>query len=223
MTRTLYDLAAADGTRFSPYCWRVKLALAHKRLDYETVPWHFTEKAAIAASGQGKVPVLVDGARIVSDSQTIAAYLEQTYPNSPALFGDAQTQALTLFIKDWTETILHPAIAATVLGDIYRCLCPEDQPYFRETREAAFNRSIEDIDANRQQAEAHLHAMLKPLQKRLSAQTFIAGDSPSWADHLVFGALQWGKLVSATPLLAQDDSISIWMDKVLSTYNLQTV
>ena len=39
----LYDLAAAeDDRRFSPYCWRTKMALKHKGLEFETVPWRFT-------------------------------------------------------------------------------------------------------------------------------------------------------------------------------------
>ncbi len=43
--RVLYDLAGADpGLRFSPYCWRIKLALAHKNLPYTTVAWRFTDK-----------------------------------------------------------------------------------------------------------------------------------------------------------------------------------
>ena len=33
---TLWDLAGAeDDRRFSPYCWRVKMALAHKGLEFE--------------------------------------------------------------------------------------------------------------------------------------------------------------------------------------------
>jgi glutathione S-transferase len=76
----LFDLAgAADDLRFSPNCWRIKMALAHKGLAAEAVPWRFVEKDAIAASGQKTVPVLVDDDRIVSDSWEIAKYLEITY------------------------------------------------------------------------------------------------------------------------------------------------
>ena len=58
MALRLYDLAGADPDRcFSPYCWRTKLALAHKGLVAETVPWRFTDKDVIAFSGQGRVPV----------------------------------------------------------------------------------------------------------------------------------------------------------------------
>ncbi|MDE2478632.1 MAG: glutathione S-transferase N-terminal domain-containing protein, partial [Betaproteobacteria bacterium] len=56
----LFDLAGADEQRrFSPYCWRTRMALAHKGLPVHTIAWRFTDKQAIAASGQGKVPVLV--------------------------------------------------------------------------------------------------------------------------------------------------------------------
>ena len=93
-TRKLYDLAGADpDRRFSPYCWRSKLALAHKGLAVETIPWRFTEKDAIAFSGQCRVPVLVDGETTVFDSWSIATYLEDTYPDRPSLFGGAGGRA----------------------------------------------------------------------------------------------------------------------------------
>ena len=81
MTVTLYELAGADpDLRFSPYCWRTRFALAHKGLPVDTVPWRFTDGAAIAFSGQGKVPVIQDGATVVSDSWAIADYLEEQAP-----------------------------------------------------------------------------------------------------------------------------------------------
>jgi glutathione S-transferase len=87
MARQLYDLAGAEPERrFSPYCWRIKLALVHKGLTFDTIPWRFTDKDVIAFSGQGFVPVLVDGDRVVSDSWKIAAYLEDTYVDSPKDF-----------------------------------------------------------------------------------------------------------------------------------------
>ena len=60
MAITLYDLAGAeDDRRFSPYCWRVKMALKHKGLAFETIPWRFTEKEAIAFSGSKTVEWLL--------------------------------------------------------------------------------------------------------------------------------------------------------------------
>jgi glutathione S-transferase len=50
--------------------------------------------------------------------------------------------------------------------------------------------------------------------------SFIAGDAPSYADHIVFGALQWGRLMSAAPLFAADDLLLAWMDAVLAVYGI---
>ena len=47
----LQELAAADpDRRFSPFCWRIRMALAHKGLDVNTVAWHFADKDALADS-----------------------------------------------------------------------------------------------------------------------------------------------------------------------------
>jgi glutathione S-transferase len=221
MSRILYDLAGADhDLRFSPYCWRVKLALAHKNLAYETVPWRFSDQERIAFSGQGKVPVLIDGSNIIADSQVIADYLEEAYPHEPSLYGDAPARALCFFVKSWTERVLHRAISLVVLPDIYACLAPQDKDYFRTTREAAYQRSLEDIAAHRHEALIALEATLKPLHATLDMQPFIAGEAPNYADHIVFGALQWGRLVSSSPLFEANDPLGLWMDKVLETYGL---
>ena len=93
-TMRLFDLAGADEQRrFSPYCWRTRLALAHKGLPVQTVAWRFTDKQAIAATGQGKVPVLVDGERWIHDSWAIAEYLEDHYTDRPSLFGPGAGRA----------------------------------------------------------------------------------------------------------------------------------
>ena len=82
----LWELAGAeDGRVFSPYCWRTRMALAHKGLAVESVPWRFTEKDAIAFSGQDRVPVMMDGDREVHDSWAIALYLDETYPRRPEI------------------------------------------------------------------------------------------------------------------------------------------
>ena len=59
--KILYELAGADeNRRFSPYCLRARMALAHKGIEVESLPWHFTEKEAISFTGQERVPVLID-------------------------------------------------------------------------------------------------------------------------------------------------------------------
>ena len=223
MTRILYDLAAADpDLRFSPYCWRIKLALTHKNLDYETVAWRFTEKDAIAFSGQTKVPVLVDGDKTVFDSYAIAEYLESAYPNEPVLFNDTGTRALTRFVKQWTEDTLHPAIARLILPSLFVQMDPKDQPYIRKTREAMFGMTLEEMAARHDEFLPTFKAVLVPLRRTLQAQPFLAGPTPLFADHIVFGALQWARKGSAVPLWDLDDPIERWMEAVLDTYGIES-
>ena len=52
----LFDLSGEeDDRKISPYCWRIRLALAYKDLRFASVPWRAEEKDAIAFSGQGQV------------------------------------------------------------------------------------------------------------------------------------------------------------------------
>src|ERR1700692_3258594 len=102
MALILYDLAGAEADRrFSPYCWRIRMALAHKGLAVETIPWRFTEKDVIAPSGPRLGRVLVDGERWVADSWTIAEHLDEAYRDRPTLFGGEGAKALTRFYADW--------------------------------------------------------------------------------------------------------------------------
>lgn len=222
MTRVLYDLAGADpDLRFSPHCWRVKLALAHKNLGYETVPWHFTDKEAIAFSGQDKVPVLVDDEQVIYDSQDIADYLDEAYAHEPPLYGEAPARALTIFIQSWADKILQPALLQILAPDIHAKLAPRDQDYFRTSREARLGTTLEALAARRESAITAFEATLPPLLALLRVQPFIAGDAPAYADHIVFGALQWARLMSSTPLFAVDGPVLRWMEAVLNTYGLE--
>src|SRR5215469_17016818 len=128
MTITLYDLAGAEADRrFSPFCWRIRLALAHKGLAVETVPWWFTEKDRLPQPNAGRVPVIVDDGHVVHDSSTIADYLEGRYAEGPSLFGGETGHALTRFIQNWTDTVLHPGLIGFVVPDIHRHAAPKDQ------------------------------------------------------------------------------------------------
>ncbi|MFQ5955614.1 MAG: glutathione S-transferase N-terminal domain-containing protein [Kiloniellales bacterium] len=91
MSILLYELVGRDDRRFSPHCWRSRMALAHKGLDAERVAVKLTDKDKIAFSGQKLVPMLTDGDRTVADSWAIACYLEDTYPDRPSLFGRRRT------------------------------------------------------------------------------------------------------------------------------------
>lgn len=220
MTRTLYDLAGADpNRRFSPYCWRAKLALAHKGIEVETVPWRYSEKDKIGFSGQGRVPVLVDNGTVVSDSWRIANYLEDTYPERPSLFGGKGGRALALFVNRWADTVLNGALIRMVLTDIHAHIHDDDKRYFRDSREQRFGMSLEDVAADRDQRLPAFRQSLEPLRQTLQAQAFLCGDQPAYADYIVMGTFQWARCISDFKLLEANDPIAQWRTRMLALFD----
>lgn len=53
----------------------------------------------------------------------------------------------------------------------------------------------------------------------LGFQPFIGGAAPLFADHLVFGALQWVRVTSRFEFLAADDPIAEWFGRCLDLYD----
>lgn len=220
MAVTLYDLAAADAAcRFSPYCWRTRMALAHKGLVVETVPWRFTDKPMIAASGQDRVPVIDDGGTVVHDSTRIAAYLDETYPDRPPLIAGPDAAGLTVFLRGWTDRVLHPHILKAVLPDLFERLHEKDKPYFRETREQRFGTTLEGFAGDRAAAIAALRQALAPLAATLEAQPFLCGDAPAYGDYVVFGAMQWARTTSPIEILPPDSPIAAWRGRLLDLFD----
>jgi glutathione S-transferase len=219
MAIVLYDLAAAEADRrFSPFCWRTRLALAHKGLAVDTVPWRFTEGDKIAFSGQGKVPVIVDGDEAVYDSWTIADYLDATYPERK-LLASTRERALAKFIGNWTDTVLHPGIARLVMVDLFAHLDPKHQPYFRTSREARFGMTLEAFCADREVKLAAFRQSLTPLRATLQGQPYLGGEAPDYADYIVFGGFQWARCISPLQLLAPDDLIGAWRQRLLDAFD----
>jgi glutathione S-transferase len=215
----LYDLAGAEGDRrFSPFCWRAKMALAHKGLEVETVPWRFTEKDKLPQPNAGRVPVIVDGSQVVHDSTTIADYLETRYSERPSLFGSDSGRALTRFVQNWTETVLQPALVGFVVLDICRHSAPRDQAYFRQSREERFGTTLEEVVRDRESRLPTFRDNLMPLRRTLERQNFLAGDAPAYADYVVFGAFQWARAISDFELLAGDDPIAAWRGRLLDAF-----
>lgn len=216
MSLRLFDLCGTDPARtFSPFCWRTKLALAHKGLDFESVPWRFTEKDRLAAHGAKTVPVLLHDDRAIVDSWTIAAYLEATFPDRPSLFPGGI--AGTRFIKAWSEAMMAH-IAPAMLTAIHDHLGPADRDYFRQSREQRFGRTLEEMSADPQPHVQRLREYLGPLRTVLRSQDFVAGDAPAHADHLCMGPLLWARAVSPLALLASDDPVHAWRERMLDAY-----
>lgn len=218
MARHLYELTGVDpARRFSPFCWRARMALAHKGLEAACVPWRFTETDRLAFARHDKVPVLVDGETVVPDSWAIAAYLDRAYPDRPSLFGTAQPAIR--FIAAWTDQALHPALVRLIVSDIPPLLDPVARAYFIASREARFGRSLDAVTADRDARLPEFRSLLQPLRTTLGHQPFLGGAAPDYADYTVFGAFQLARVVSPLPLLETEDPVRDWRERLLDRFD----
>ncbi|KAK9818187.1 hypothetical protein WJX72_008475 [[Myrmecia] bisecta] len=219
MAIKVYELAGADGAqRFSPYCWMSVMALAHKGLQFEGIPWRFSEQDAIAFSGQGKVPVVVDGDKTIADSWAIAEYLEATYSDKPSLFNGPGGKAGAQFVTAWAETTLMPIIFPLVVADVHSVLRPEDAAYFRETREKVLGVPLEEACTDKGPQMAKFRAALEPLRAMLAKQPFLGGDAPSYSDYVLFGYFMFARNTYPQDLLEASDAVYAWREKLLDAF-----
>ena len=220
MALKLYELVGADQSRpFSPFCWRTRMALAHKGLGAETIPWCFTEKEAIAPHRSDKVPVLLDDDKSVADSWVIANYLEDHYPDRPSLFGGEGGRAVGRMINWWGDVTVVGGMFPLIVADIPSHLKPVDAAYFRQTREARFGKPLEEVVAARDTSVEGFRRALDPLRLTLRTQPFLGGEAPNYADYIVFGAFQWARVVSPFKLLAENDPVYAWREKLLDAFD----
>lgn len=220
MSLKLFELVGADAGRpFSPFCWRTRMALAHKGLSAQSIPWCFTEKEAIAPHRSEKVPVLLDGDISVADSWAIANYLEDKYPERPSLFGGPGGRAMGRMLNWWGDLTVIGGMFPLIVADIPANLKPVDAAYFRQSREARFGKPLEDVVAGRDKAVESFRRSLDPMRLTLKTQPFLGGEAPNYADYIVFGGFQWARVVSPFKLLVADDPVYSWREKLLDAFD----
>ncbi len=220
MTIQFFDLAGGDvNVRFSPNCWRIRMALLHKGLPFDDIPLRFVDKEPIAFSGQKLLPVIRDGNRSVNDSWDIAVYLEAAYPEKPKLFGGSQAMALCNMIRFWVQGSVHRAIQRLIIVDILDALDQRDKAYFRSTREARLGMTLEQFRVSPAEGVQELRNALQPARDTLQYQPFLCGPAPAFADYLLFGAFMWSRAVSQIKLLEHGDPVYAWRERMLDLHN----
>ncbi len=218
-TLKMHDLAGADpALRFSPFCWRARMAIAHKGLECETLPWRFAEKTRIRHSGGETVPVVEDGDRVVRDSWAIFEYLDASHRERPALFPTHADRAYAAFVRDWVDTALHPCAAPLLIPQVFELIDEGDRVYFRESREKRFGMTLESLREARDRFVEPFEKSLAPLRAALSRAPFLGGDDAAAADYIAFGTFQWIRGVSSERLIAEGDPIRAWCERLLDRF-----
>ena len=104
---TLYD---ADRC---PYCARVRIVLAEKGLEHETVVVDLDDRPAwiYEKNPLGKVPVLEEDAFVLPESAVINEYLEERYPEPPLWPADPADRARGRLLVDRFDALSRPYYA----------------------------------------------------------------------------------------------------------------
>lgn len=218
--RTLYELCGAETDRlFSAYSWRVRLTLGYKGLDFESRPTPFTQIPEVLKGVHKTVPVLIDGETTVRESFDICTYLEDTYPETPGVFGGPGGRENAALIDNLIVTGLYPTITRMIVKDIHSQLGPDDAAYFRSSREKRLGATLEDVQRGRDKERTRFATFLKPYRRRLQAASFLGGERLLYADIALAASLCWAKATSSYNTLDGDDLLQGWFDRALDACN----
>ncbi|MEA3193475.1 MAG: hypothetical protein QOD26_1808 [Betaproteobacteria bacterium] len=213
---TLWELGGKDGRRYSLFSWRTRLALRHKRLDFESVPVRMSDKAAIAFSGGKTVPIVKDGETVVRDSWKIAEHLEDHYPQAPTLFGSDIGRGVTHALNVWVDRAVVLPMLALIVADIHERVDAADEHYFRESMEKVLKMTLEEARNGRVEAMSRLNRTLEPMQALLKRQPWIAGAQPAYADYILFSVFQWARVMSPQQIVEMP--LQDWFERVLDLH-----
>jgi glutathione S-transferase len=91
---------------FSTNVERVALAAAHKGVELEWIDIPAGDRSEVErVSGQGLVPVLVDGDEVLADSPAILRRLEERFPEPPLWPAGAAERALADLFVEWFNQV----------------------------------------------------------------------------------------------------------------------
>lgn len=210
----LYELCGDDKRRFSPYCWRTRMALAIKQIEVEAASVGFTEIPGICGGAGKTVPILETDGGVIVDSFEIARHLDRVHPANPLFRGEA-AEAHCRLIQGWADTAVVAGLASMIVVDVWAVLRPQDKDYFRTTRETRFGKTLEEFQAGREDRVAGFNSMtLAPARRTLASAQWLGGEQADYADCILFGTLMWPHVVSDFPVL-EDGPLMDWFRRCL--------
>lgn len=101
----------------SPFCRKVRLVLAEKKIEVQLVDERYWEKRAdfMQLNPAGKVPVLRVEGMVLSESTAICEFLEEVNPEPPLLPKGASDRAEARRLNGWFDDKFHHEVTANLL------------------------------------------------------------------------------------------------------------
>ena len=106
--------------RHSPYCLKVRMALAAKKLAYRTVEITpaIGQIDIFQKTGQKKLPVLFDKETTIHDSSSIIRHLEKIEIEPKLIPEDLKEASKVQIIENWADTTLAKSIKIVFLEEL---------------------------------------------------------------------------------------------------------
>ncbi len=153
----------------SPYCRKVRLSLAEKKIEVELVEERYWEQDPdfLRRNPAGKVPVLRLDGQIMSESEAICEYIEDTRPEPPLMPKTAEARYEVRRLVGWFDDKFHHEVTSKLLYErVNKKMTGQGYPDSKNVKEGA--RAI----------KYHLDYMAWLLDQR----RWLAGDQMTLAD-----------------------------------------
>ena len=190
-----------------PYAQKVRVVLAEKELEYETVLVDLRKQEQrtpefLRLNPLGKVPVLVDDDAVICDSTIINEYLDDEYPSTRLMPEDSQGRAQVRWFEDYCDNEFIPFTTQLLV----------------QLRKSDAERDAQQVDQIRERLRRGLYL----LRDRLDGAEFIVGGEftladAAWAPRmLVLGRLGF----EFEPALAP---VQAWVDRIRSRPSVKSL
>ena len=190
----------------SPFGWKVRVALAEKKIKYEMiVPENKNEDPAFARLNPiRKTPVLVlEDGRSIYESSLINEYLEEVHPQPPMLPKDPYERARVRMIEDTFDQYVYPAVRDFTNAQF------DYQPPILHRRKA------DKVDHKLlEESRMKVHDHLRRLEEELKGRTFFGGDIFSLADAALVPALTGNLMILGVLPDPKYANIGAWIGRV---------
>ncbi len=101
----------------SPFCRKVRLSLAEKKIEVELVEERYWEKGAefLRRNPAGKVPILKLDGKIMSESAAICEYIEEKHPSPPLMPSDPEGRFEVRRLVSWFDDKFNNEVTSKLL------------------------------------------------------------------------------------------------------------
>ena len=210
------------GSVVSPFVRKVLMVMRFKEISYHNesvIPFLPEGKQKLLTMNPlGKIPIYHEGDFILSDSSVICAYLDKKHPHHPIYPKNAEDYARCLWLEEYADTQLFPALKIVFFNTIIAPLLK--------------------LESNQDAVQKSLHDLIPPifdfLDKEIGDKHYLVGPHLSLADMTIVApfinfqitehpldATRWKNLDCYVKILSQESPIKELNDEVLHKLNKQ--